>query len=504
MKYLIIIIITALLLASCQEKDDHGHEHSSGEVHANDEGGMPSADTTVWTDNLELFTEYPALTVDRVSRFNTHLTLMEGHKPLESGSVTVSLIKNGKGIRNTAESPSSAGIFTPALKPKEAGMHKLVFDIKTSDFSERIVIENVRVFESAEAASKALAKHEENADIEFLKEQAWKMDFQTVHVTKQEIYEIINTHGLWKPAPGETNTVTASSSGIAKFSKDDLTEGKTVRHGEVLIQIISGGLTSNNLKSDIAEAEAAFQQAKSEFEKDKKLHDSGIVSGSELEKSRKKYLVAQSKLETLKKGYSKKGKSVKVPFSGYIKKINVDNGDFVREGDPLFTVITGNSRLLKTHVPQSYSDALESIKNIYYKPGKDKWSSLLETGGNLVSVSKTVNKEKPMIEVYAKVNEKVNMPEGAFTETQIAIGSPKKSITIPESALLEDYGSYSVIVQLSGENFERRTVSPGRNNGSYFEILDGLTEGEIVVTKGAYQVKMASMKSNAPAHGHVH
>jgi cobalt-zinc-cadmium efflux system membrane fusion protein len=34
--------------------------------------------------------------------------------------------------------------------------------------------------------------------------------------------------------------------------------------------------------------------------------------------------------------------------------------------------------------------------------------------------------------------------------------------------------------------------------------LSGLKLGEVVVTKGAYQVKMASMSGQVPAHGHSH
>jgi multidrug efflux pump subunit AcrA (membrane-fusion protein) len=77
-------------------------------------------------------------------------------------------------------------------------------------------------------------------------------------------------------------------------------------------------------------------------------------------------------------------------------------------------------------------------------------------------------------------------------------------LVIPISALLEDYGSYSVIVQVSGESFERRPVKIGKRNGRNVEVLSGLETGEMVVTQGAYQVKMASMSGSTPAHGHEH
>lgn len=96
------------------------------------------------------------------------------------------------------------------------------------------------------------------------------------------------------------------------------------------------------------------------------------------------------------------------------------------------------------------------------------------------------------------------MPEGSFTPIKLAIGAAKESLAIPSSALLEDYGQFSVIVQLSGESFERRNVTIGNRNGDEVEILKGLTAEEVVVSKGAYQVKMASMSGQAPAHGHSH
>ena len=44
----------------------------------------------------------------------------------------------------------------------------------------------------------------------------------------------------------------------------------------------------------------------------------------------------------------------------------------------------------------------------------------------------------------------------------------------------------------------------GRQNGGEVEIIKGLHPGEIVVVTGAYQVRMAAMAGQAPAHGHSH
>jgi hypothetical protein len=47
-------------------------------------------------------------------------------------------------------------------------------------------------------------------------------------------------------------------------------------------------------------------------------------------------------------------------------------------------------------------------------------------------------------------------------------------------------------------------VTLGDRNGEYVEVLKGLSERERVVTVGAYQVRLASLSSQLPAHGHEH
>ena len=69
---------------------------------------------------------------------------------------------------------------------------------------------------------------------------------------------------------------------------------------------------------------------------------------------------------------------------------------------------------------------------------------------------------------------------------------------------MQDYSLNYVYVQTSGESFEKREVKLGVDDGVNVQILSGISEGDWVVTKGAYQIKMASMSSTIPAHGHEH
>ena len=500
MKY--IIIVLAFLAMSCNNKAEDAHAHNEDGSHVGEE--IPRLSHTIWTDKTELFVEFPALIVGNGSKFAAHFTVLDKHQPVREGSVTVSLIKDGKGIRNKADAPSSPGIFSPAIQPKEAGNYQLVFELTTPEYSDKISIDDVMVYATTDEAIKALGKEEDDGSISFLKEQAWKIDFQTAPVVSGKIYDVINTSGVWMPSPGSTKSLAAKSNGVVDFKMDNLTEGTAVKQGQLLMSLNSQGLASNNLSTDIASAKAKFQQAKSEYERKKELYESKIVPKSEFEKVESSFEIARANYQSLVSGVSGGSKQIRAPFDGFIKSITVSNGDYVAQGVALVSVGTHQSKVLKTQLAPDYGLTMDNAQGIWYQDNDGQWKDVTDAEGKILSIGKDVERENPLISVFAQVNAEVEMPEGSLTPVQIAMGNATQNTMIPVNALLEDYGSYSVIVQLSGESFERRPVKIGKRNGENVEILEGLQVGEVVVTTGAYQVKMASMSGSTPAHGHEH
>jgi len=485
-----------MLLMSCgnQKKDSTASEVES----------IPAKSITLWTDKTELFVEFPALVVGENSRFAAHFTVLDKHKPVREGEVTVSLIKGDNGIRNTAESPSSPGIFSPSLQPKEAGNFKLIFDIKTPTFSDTLIVHDIIVYASKEDAINALGAASEDAGISFLKEQAWKIDFQTAPVVTGKIYDVINTSGVWMPSPGSVKSLAAKSNGVVDFKVNNLTEGTAVKKGQLLMSLNSQGLASNNLSTGIASAKAKYQQAKSEFDRKKELYDSKIVPKSEFEKVESDFEIAKANYQSLTSGVSGGSKQIRAPFDGFIKSITISNGDYVEQGVALVSIGTHQPKVLKTQLAPNYGLSMENVQGIWFQTKEGEWKNVSDAEGSILSIGKDVERENPLISVFVQVNAEVDMPEGSLTPVQIAMGDATQNTMIPVNSLLEDYGSYSVIVQLSGEGFERRPVKIGKRNGKNVEILQGLEVGEVVVTTGAYQVKMASMSGSTPAHGHEH
>ena len=77
-------------------------------------------------------------------------------------------------------------------------------------------------------------------------------------------------------------------------------------------------------------------------------------------------------------------------------------------------------------------------------------------------------------------------------------------MTVPVSALIEEQGVFYVYVQTEGESFQKRELKLGANDGQKVQVLSGVSEGERVVTKGGYQIKLSQASGALPAHGHEH
>jgi multidrug efflux pump subunit AcrA (membrane-fusion protein) len=75
---------------------------------------------------------------------------------------------------------------------------------------------------------------------------------------------------------------------------------------------------------------------------------------------------------------------------------------------------------------------------------------------------------------------------------------------VPPAAIVDDAGRPIVFVQREGETFERRAVTLGARAGDLVQITEGVKPGDRVVTKGAYLLRLASLSTSVPAHGHVH
>jgi membrane fusion protein, heavy metal efflux system len=482
----------------CTSKEAHEHGHER------DASGLEPLAYTVYTKKTELFVEFKPLVLGQSSRFATHLTVLgDQFKALTEGTVTVSLLVGGKGIRYQIDAPSSPGIFRLALSPTVSGKGKLVFDILSKGFTDQVIIENVQVYPDEATAQKNTAAPK-LGDITYLKEQAWKVEFANEEVHKQAFHEIIPTSGQILSAISDEHIITAKATGIVKFAGTQTIVGTHVNTGTTLFNITGGDLAEGNIDAQYKETKVNYDKAKANYDRAKELAVDKIISEKDLLQAKVEFENQQTQLSMVSKNYSSTGQNIKAPMEGFVKSIFVKEGQFVTVGTPLATLSKNRKLTIQCMVSQKYFDRISTITSANFKTrGNGETYDTRQLNGK-VFYGKSTALNVPFIPITFEIDNMANLVPGSVIEVFLRSFPIPDALVVPVTALVEEQGNFFVYVQISGESFEKREVKLGGNDGKYVQVLSGLEEGERVVTKGAYQIKLSTASGTLPAHGHEH
>jgi len=508
-RILISIFIASFLLSRCGAPTEGVHDHSGGghEGHNHGEVGEINESYTLYNENYELFVEFNPLVKGELSTFLAYFTKLEMYKPVEEGSLTISLVTGKKGVRQKSNKPVSSGIFEAALKPVSSGDSYLLFELDINGEIEKFRIDSISIYEDQETALVKTEAKDTLEGITFLKEQAWKIDFATAQVNLIPFQKILKTSGQILPAQGDEVIVTTKNPGTVFLPNRNLIPGKYVSKGQLLAVVSDSDLTEENIDYRYSNTKAKYEKAKADYERAGKLIKEQIISEKEYLDYKLQFEQAKSNYELIANRYSSKGIKVFATGNGYIKNVYINEGEHLETGDPIVSISKNKRLKIVAEVSQKYYQNLKQIQSANFKiPANNETYSTDSLNGKLISFGKSISGESHLIPIYFEVDNIGDMVSGAFLEVFLKTDATTKSLVVPNSALLEQEGKYFVYMQLNGELFEKKYVTLGGTDGYYTEIVSGLKEGAWVVTKGAFRVKLASSSSAMPdSHaGHVH
>ncbi|KWW30619.1 MAG: RND family efflux transporter MFP subunit [bacterium P3] len=488
-------LLAACSLFICYACHHHSHEHEHHDVES----------YTAYSACYELYAEATPFIVDMPSSVTVHLTQLSDFKPVDSAQVTLGLQVGGRNAAVRVEKPVRPGIYRVRLTPGQAGVGRLTVVVRHSCATDTLYIDSVEVYDSHESFHRsAHPHHRPSGDIHFTKEQSWNIDFATAAVQSAPFDIVIRTAARILPSQGDECVVTAKVSGIVVLSDPSLVEGAAVHAGQRLCSIESGDMVDVNLPVRLQQASAAYDQAKSTYERQQQLADEHIVSHAELDRSRARYEETKVLYESLRRNTSGQGARATAPISGYVKEIAVTNGSYVEAGQPLMLLSRNRELIVRAEVPPRHFPLLHRITTANFAVGGHVYT-LAELDGSVVGYGRSAEMSGPLIPVTFRVRNSVDWVPGTFVTAYICAASDSNVLTLPNTAVVEEMGNHFVFVQHTPERFEKRIVTLGTTDGLHTVITSGLESGERVVTKGAVMLKMAQATAVPDPHaGHFH
>lgn len=286
--------------------------------------------------------------------------------------------------------------------------------------------------------------------------------------------------------------------------------GQRVTKGEVLARIAPSGGPESGWTQLIND----YRLAKAEYERVSKLAADGAVSARRLEEAQLDYDNKRSRVRGALGGTDTDIEELltegdhfhlRAPANGVINDIHLRYGQHVETGEHLFNIIDPTWVWLEVQVPASESSRLDQVNDATFTiSGSSESFRVSELGGRLITVSTLLDPVTRRVPVIFEIrNSHASFRPGSFAKVNLKTNSAREAIAVPETSILDEDGTAVVYVQISSEEFARRVVRTGVKDDGYVEIVDGLVEGERVVSKGAYKVRLASLKISAADAGHA-
>ena len=192
---------------------------------------------------------------------------------------------------------------------------------------------------------------------------------------------------------------------------------------------------------------------------------------------------------------------IEATTSGIVTARRINMGDYVNAGSTLYEV----SDLTRVWI---LFDAYESDLP-FLKTGDQIDFTIQALPGAVFSGKvKFIDPVIDAITRVAKVRVEIGNPGGKLKPEMFATGIVKSNLTeykdklvIPSSAVLWTGKRSIVYVKQTGEEpiFKIREIEIGPQLGNSYVILDGLTEGEEIVTQGAFSVDAAAQLEGKPS-----
>ena len=278
------------------------------------------------------------------------------------------------------------------------------------------------------------------------------------------------------------------SSSVQPWAKNSIAPQSAGRIEQLLVEVgdyvNAGQVVARMDDLQLRQSELQVANDKTEYERLKSLHDQGGISQSDFDAFEMACAVHKRTYENLLKNTE-----LRSPITGVISARNYDKGDMYAMAMPLYTV--EQVIPVKLNIGISESDLTRVRKGDKAIVTVDSYPDKLFTG-TISNIYPTIDAATHTFNTEVKVqNAYRTLRPGMYAKVTITFGSDKRVI-VPDIAVTKQQGSgerFVFIYDRQTETVNFRKVVIGRRLGDRYVILEGVNEGDEVVTEGLLRIK---------------
>lgn len=260
-----------------------------------------------------------------------------------------------------------------------------------------------------------------------------------------------------------------------------------------------------NLAKDLISIEHDFVDAKNLFDLNKILFDQEILAQNEWQKTQENFRFQKERMDIIKQSVTKEKQANKIQIGQLNQSIEIMNKSLsiLRKNKNNFLISAPLSGRLssfepilgKTYIQGNSIGTIDVMKGYKLVADVDEFyldrisegqSGSVEFNGKTlqVQITKVISEIKSgrfIVELNFLKNDNLELNQGLTFGIRINLSEKKKTTLLPKGSFYQDTSGKWIFV-VTDNQAVRRTIVLGRENPLYYEVLEGLKEGEKVVT----------------------
>lgn len=278
------------------------------------------------------------------------------------------------------------------------------------------------------------------------------------------------------------STVSAQLTGrIVELNYD---VGDFVKKGQVIVRIDQAEIAQQvaGSEAEVAKAQAAYENAKAELERNRQLVREQFISQAALDKSEAEFRVAEAQLRAARAGAGQASATrshtvVVAPYSGVVSARHVELGEMATPGKPLMTGFDPADMRVIATVPQyKVAEVRTSPRAMVEIPSMNRW---VQARAITVLPSADARSHATRVRLDLPANMRDVYP-GMYARAYFTVGRARRLVA-PVSAVVrrsEVAGMY--VVNDEGQPSFRQVRLGELSGQGEIEILAGVSAGEKV------------------------
>lgn len=256
-------------------------------------------------------------------------------------------------------------------------------------------------------------------------------------------------------------------------------EGQAVNKGDLLLK-----LNDADFQAQLLKVSTQLKLAQQKLERLKKLKEIKGVSEEEYEMQENEIAVLQAEEKYYQAQIAKT--SITAPFTGIIGLKNVSEGAFVGTNSTLVSLVQTQPLFIEFSVPGKYSQELKKDLPITFEVERELGAQTYSA--QIYAIEPKMDEATKTIKVRALYNGTQQLLPGTYAKVSLAFGNYGQQLMVPTQCLVPVLKGHKVFCFSGGKAIET-PVKIGPRNDQYVLVLEGLKQGDTVITSGLMSIK---------------